>query len=68
MMYKEKDKSQDDGKKSYLKGSLCISIFYWDLKIFFFFVFLTYFILVEKKKRGFQPLFKVFNGIIDNNK
>ena len=72
MMYKEKDKSQDDGKKKLsqkgLNGSLCISIFSWDLKFFFFFVFLTYFILVEKKKRGFQPLFKVFNGIIDNNK
>ena len=34
-----------------LDGSICISIFSWDLKIIFFFVFLTYFILVEKKKK-----------------
>jgi len=66
MMYKVKDKSQDDGNKSYLKRvSIGLYVYLYSLgilKYFFFFVFLTYFILVEKKKKrkGFPTTIQSF--------
>ena len=65
MMYKVKDKSQDDGNKSYLKRvSMGLYVYLYSLGIlkyfFFFFVFLTYFILVEKKKKGVSNHYSKF--------
>ena len=64
MMYKVKDKSQDDGNKSYLKRvSIGLYVYLYSLgilKYFFFFVFLTYFILVEKIKKGFPTTIQSF--------
>ena len=64
MMYKEKDKSQDDGKKKLsqkgLNGSLCISIFSWDLKFFFFLCLSDLFYFGGKEKKGFPTTIQSF--------
>ena len=63
MMYKEKDKSQDDGKKSYLKRvSMGLYVYLYSIGIlkFFFLCLSDLFYFGGKEKKGFPTTIQSF--------